>query len=71
MSSLQYTAAWVLNTQTGIDGLTFIEQLPLPPIKEDEVLVKIHAASLNYRDLVITKVSKQVRNFILPKCIPC
>ncbi|KAI1623610.1 alcohol dehydrogenase [Exophiala viscosa] len=49
----QYTAAGILNNQIGIEGLQFVERLPLPAIKEDEVLVKIHAASLNYSDLMI------------------
>ncbi len=56
MSSPQCTAAWVFNSQIGIEGLNFLEQLPLPPMKEDEILVKIHAASLNYRELLIAKV---------------
>jgi NADPH:quinone reductase-like Zn-dependent oxidoreductase len=56
MPSPQYTAAWVLNSQTGIESLNFLEQLPLPPMKEDEILVKIHAASLNYRELLIAEV---------------
>ncbi|KIV80826.1 hypothetical protein PV11_08302 [Exophiala sideris] len=50
-----YNAAWVLNSQIGVDGLAFFERLPELPIKEYEVLVKIHAASLNYRDLMIAK----------------
>ena len=54
----RHTAAWVLNSQIGIEGLEFIEHLPLPAPKDDEVLVKIHAASLNYRDLLIAKVRK-------------
>ena len=56
MSSPQSTAGWVLERQTGVDGLVFHEQLPLPSLKEDQVLVKIHAASLNYRELAIAKV---------------
>jgi NADPH:quinone reductase-like Zn-dependent oxidoreductase len=52
------TAGWVLNSQEGIEGLTFVEQLALPPVNEDEILVKIHAASLNYRDIMIAKVKE-------------
>ena len=58
MSSPRRTAAWVLDSQIGIEGLKFIEQLSLPPMKENDVLVKIHAASLNYRDQVIAKVER-------------
>jgi len=56
MPSPQFTAAWVLNSQVGIEGLNFFEQLPLLPMREDEILVKIHATSLNYRELMIAKV---------------
>ncbi|KAK4942899.1 hypothetical protein LTR10_017475 [Elasticomyces elasticus] len=55
MDTPHHNAAWVLNSQIGVDGLAFFERLPELPIKEDEVLVKIHAASLNYRDLMIAK----------------
>lgn len=57
MTIPQSTAAWVLNSQNGIESLEFLEQLDLPTIEDNEVLVKIHAASLNYRDLMITKVT--------------
>lgn len=40
--------------------MDYIEQLPLPALGKDQILVKIHAASLNYRDLMINKVN----NFI-------
>ncbi|KJZ74951.1 hypothetical protein HIM_05682 [Hirsutella minnesotensis 3608] len=36
----------------GFDALKFSEQ-PVPELGDSEVLVKMHAASLNYRDLVI------------------
>jgi len=37
-------------TQSGLDGLKLVTAtMPVP--KEDEVLVKIHTISLNYRDL--------------------
>lgn len=57
MPTTRYTAAWVLQTQNGIESLEFVEGIQLPPLRDDEILVKIHAASLNYRDLVIAKVS--------------
>lgn len=53
----EFTAAWTLPARrSGIDSLNFIEKLPLPTLKDDEVLVKIHAVSLNYRELMIVKV---------------
>lgn len=56
MPSPQYTTAWVLDSQIGVEGLNLVEQSRLPSMKEDEILVKLHAASLNYRDLLIAKV---------------
>ena len=56
MTLPQQTAAWVLREQNGIDGLEFVQDVPISAVKEDEVLVKIYAASLNYRDVVIAKV---------------
>lgn len=58
MQSPQYTAAWILNSQIGDEGLEFVEQLPLPHIQQDEVLVRLYAASLNYRELMIAKVTR-------------
>ncbi|OJJ51829.1 hypothetical protein ASPZODRAFT_56112 [Penicilliopsis zonata CBS 506.65] len=49
------TAAWVLTGQNGIDSLEFVADFPIPAVKEDEVLVKICAASLNYRELLVSK----------------
>ncbi|GLA56864.1 hypothetical protein AtubIFM54640_000526 [Aspergillus tubingensis] len=44
----------VLNKDNDFDGLTFGEA-PIPKVGENEVLVKFHAASLNFRDLIIPK----------------
>jgi hypothetical protein len=35
--------------------LKFNKETPLAPVSDYEVLVKFHAASLNYRDLIIPK----------------
>lgn len=56
-SKVTHTARWILPSQNGIDSLTFEENAPIPELGPEEVLVKMHAASINYRDLVITKVS--------------
>ena len=45
----------VLNKENDFDGLTFGE-VPVPKVGDNDVLVKFHAASLNYRDLIIPKV---------------
>ncbi|KAI1097628.1 NAD(P)-binding protein [Jackrogersella minutella] len=49
------TKQWVITgTDKGFDGLELTE-VPVPAVGENEVLVKLHAASLNYRDLIIPK----------------
>ena len=55
MSSTQYTNAWTLSKQGSIESLVYTEQRPIPALKDDEVLVKIHAAALNYRDIMIAE----------------
>ncbi|KAI5859809.1 NAD(P)-binding protein [Durotheca rogersii] len=47
------TKQWYLPGKgTGFDSLAFIDA-PVPKVGENEVLVKLHAASLNFRDLAI------------------
>lgn len=47
---------WLIQgTGDGFDGLVY-QDAPVPQVGENEVLVKMHAASLNYRDLIIPKV---------------
>ncbi|KAJ5156685.1 Polyketide synthase enoylreductase [Penicillium capsulatum] len=44
---------WVVeNMNNGFDGLAF-KDASIPKVGENDVLVKLHAASLNYRDLLI------------------
>lgn len=57
MSTPQHTKAWVLNSQKGAESLELKEQLPIPPLKDDEILVKLQGASLNHREIMIAKVS--------------
>lgn len=46
---------WFIKGQEkGFEGLEFLE-VPVPKVGENEVLVKLHAASLNYRDVAIAK----------------
>lgn len=55
MSHQTYTR-WTLNGQDGVDSLKCGEvELPAK-LGEHDVLVKIYAASLNYRDIVLAKV---------------
>lgn len=45
----------IQDTKHDFDGLKY-EDAPVPKVGENEVLIKLHAASLNYRDLIIPKV---------------
>jgi hypothetical protein len=47
--------AWSVESTNGFDSLTFHTEAPLPKPSDYEVLVKFHAVSLNYRDLLIPK----------------
>jgi len=49
------TKAWTIEGQDGFDSLKFHQEAPVPEPSDYEVLVKFHAASLNYRDLIIPK----------------
>lgn len=42
---------------TGFDSLTLIKDVAMPKPGKNEVLVKVAAVSLNYRDLVVAKGS--------------
>ncbi|WKT53888.1 Polyketide synthase, enoylreductase domain [Fusarium oxysporum f. sp. vasinfectum] len=46
---------WVLNGSNGFDSLEFQTDAPITSIGDREVLVRFHAASLNFRDLIIAK----------------
>ncbi|KAG9236345.1 hypothetical protein BJ875DRAFT_232267 [Amylocarpus encephaloides] len=49
------TQAWTVQGKDGFDSLKFDQATPVPKVSDYEVLVKLHAASLNYRDLIIPK----------------
>ncbi|KAI9374190.1 alcohol dehydrogenase [Aspergillus egyptiacus] len=51
--SITTTPAWILTGQNGTDSLQLVDKQELPPLGPEDVLVQIHAASLNSRDLVI------------------
>jgi NADPH:quinone reductase-like Zn-dependent oxidoreductase len=47
---------WIVESKDkDFDGLIY-QDAPVPKVGESEVLVKLQAASLNYRDLIIPKV---------------
>jgi NADPH:quinone reductase and related Zn-dependent oxidoreductases len=53
------TRAWILKEQKGIDSLEVVERT-ISAVGDFDVLVKLHAASLNYRDIVIAKVRQSI-----------
>ncbi|KAL4896698.1 alcohol dehydrogenase [Aspergillus ambiguus] len=53
--SASHTPAWILSGQAGPSSLQFVESLELPQLHDHDVLVRIHAASLNYRELVLAQ----------------
>ena len=56
MSAPTTTAQWTVDGTSGFDALNYHESAKIPTLAANDVLVKIAYASLNYRDLVITKV---------------
>ncbi|KAI9848093.1 MAG: hypothetical protein M1837_001195 [Sclerophora amabilis] len=55
MASPQTCKQWTIQGMNGFDSLQFNDSAALPQPGGREVLVKFHAASLNYRDLIIPK----------------
>lgn len=59
---------WVLNSQEGFEkSLEYQTDVPVPSPEElgaNEVLVKLHAASLNYRDLMIAGLPVRSRRHL-------
>jgi NADPH:quinone reductase-like Zn-dependent oxidoreductase len=48
---------WVIKeTKDGFDGMEFQDSAEVPQPGDYEVLVKIQAVSINYRDLIIPQV---------------
>ncbi|KAK3314310.1 hypothetical protein B0H66DRAFT_375960 [Apodospora peruviana] len=47
---------WIVETtEKKFDGLVLHENAPVPKLGDNDVLVKLHAASLNFRDLIIPR----------------
>lgn len=56
---------WVVESkEKDFDGLS-LQKAPVPKVGENEVLVKLQAASLNYRDLIIPKVNARHHSVLL------
>ncbi|EWG38262.1 hypothetical protein FVEG_01522 [Fusarium verticillioides 7600] len=52
MSLPKTTKGWVVMGKGNFGNLKFDTQQPLPELSDNEVLVKFHAASLNFRDIM-------------------
>ena len=52
--------AWLCTNPTGVDALAWTE-LPTPQPQAGEVLIEIHAASLNFPDLLIVQNKYQIK----------
>ncbi len=52
--------AWLCENPVGVDALTW-KELPTPQPKAGEVLIRIHAASLNFPDLLIVQNKYQMK----------
>lgn len=54
----QTALSWSIDSQASdLSGLVLQNQRPVPELGDKDVLVELRAASLNYRDLVVAKVS--------------
>jgi NADPH:quinone reductase-like Zn-dependent oxidoreductase len=47
---------WIVQGTTGSENLKLVD-CPMPQALGNDVLVKFHAASLNYRDVMISNAS--------------
>jgi hypothetical protein len=57
MAVPRITQAWTVDGTGSLDCLKLDKERVLPELSDNEVLVKIHAASLNYRDFMIPMVT--------------
>ena len=62
MSLPKMTKGWAIEGQDNFDNLKFDTQQPLPELSDNEVLVRFHSASLNFRDIMIAQVNKHSLN---------
>jgi hypothetical protein len=51
----QTFSRWRVNPGQGFDGLELVKDQPLAQPKRGQVVVKVHAVSLQYRDLAVAK----------------
>ncbi len=59
------TKAWSVQGTDGFDkSLVFRPDVPIPSLSDNDVLVRFHAASLNFRDVAIPLVRLPSLHFI-------
>ena len=63
-----HTQQWTIERKGGFDGLELNKSAKIPPLADHDVLVHFYYASLNYRDLVISKVLLQSKSYVLRHC---
>ncbi|KLU87036.1 hypothetical protein MAPG_06042 [Magnaporthiopsis poae ATCC 64411] len=65
------TDQWIVNgTEKGFDELEYQKNVPVPNVGDNDVLVRLHGATLNYRDLIIPKGKAVTNNSKNRECIP-
>ncbi|KAJ7633631.1 hypothetical protein DFH06DRAFT_1101074 [Mycena polygramma] len=67
--ALPVTTRQYFYPQRGSYNNLVLHEAPLAPLKSNEVLVRIHAVSLQYRDLLVAQTSYP--GFIQPNLVPC
>ena len=58
------TKQWTVEGKNGFDSLKFHEKADIPALGDHDVLVNFHYASLNYRDLIIPKVTRHTSHLL-------
>ena len=76
MSLPTTTKQWLIDGKNGFDSLKLVEKAEIPPLGDLDVLVQVHYASLNYRDLIIPKVRRERErdretDISIPPCLLC
>src|SRR5690349_18562108 len=60
--------SWVIEKHQALEGLSLVEQ-PVPKPGGNEVLVRVRAVSLNYRDILT--IEQQRPGNLPPPLVPC
>lgn len=71
MTSMNSSIAWAIPAQAS--SVEHLERrlVPIPAPNENQVLIRMTAASLNYRDLLVAKRSLEYPGEHKPNLVPC